>query len=146
MPRWLTEGISMMEERHAGPGWGDGLSPSLVRAYERGEIAPVKDLNKGFESPRSREHLQISYLQAGLVARYLEDRHGTGKVRALVEGFARELDLEESFQEALGISPADFDREFLQELGPDPETAGRTHAAPGGPEGAGPRASPGTNT
>ena len=116
VPRWLTEGISMMEERHAGPGWGDGLSPSLLRAYERGEIAPVKDLNKGFESPRTREHLQISYLQAGLVARYLEDRYGTEKVRALVEGFARELDLEESFQEALGITPADFDREFLQEL------------------------------
>ena len=37
-------------------------------------------------------------------------------MRALVEGFARELDLEESFQEALGITPADFDREFLQEL------------------------------
>ena len=116
VPRWLTEGISMMEERYAGPGWGDGLSPSLLRAYERGEIAPVKDLNKGFESPRTREHLQISYLQAGLVARYLEDRYGTEKVRALVEGFARELDLEESFQEALGITPADFDREFLQEL------------------------------
>lgn len=116
VPRWLTEGISMMEERAAGPGWGDGLSPSLVRAYERGEIAPVKDLNKGFESPRTREHLQISYLQAGLVARYMEDRHGTEKVRALVEGFSRGLDLEESFQEALGISSADFDREFLKEL------------------------------
>ena len=116
VPRWLTEGISMMEERLAGPGWGDGLSPSLVRAYERGEIAPLKDLNKGFESPRTREHLQISYLQAGLVARFLEDRHGTGKVRALVEGFARGLDLEESFQEALGISDTEFDREFLQEL------------------------------
>ena len=68
-PAGSPKGFSMMEERHAGPGWGDGLSPSLVRAYERGEIAPVKDLNKGFESPRTREHLQISYLQAGLVAR-----------------------------------------------------------------------------
>ncbi len=116
VPRWLTEGISMMEERLAGPGWGDGLSPSLVRAYERGEIAPLKDLNKGFESPRTREHLQISYLQAGLVARYLEDRHGTEKVRALVESFSRGLDLEESFQDALGISPADFDGDFLKEL------------------------------
>ena len=116
VPRWLTEGISMMEERLAGPGWGDGLSPSLVRAYERGEIAPLKDLNKGFESPRTREHLQNSYLQAGLACRYMADRHGTEKVRALVEGFSRGLDLEESFQEALGISAADFDRDFLKEL------------------------------
>ena len=116
VPRWLTEGISMLEERLAGPGWGDGLSPSLVKAYERGEIAPLKDLNKGFESPRTREHLQISYLQAGLVARHLEDHYGTEKVRALVEGFARGLDLEQAFQEALGISDTDFDREFLQEL------------------------------
>ena len=116
VPRWLTEGISMMEERAAGPGWGDGLTPSLVRAYERGEIAPVKDLNKGFESPRNRQHLQISYLQAGLVARYLEDRHGSEKVRALVEGFSRGLDLEESFQEALGVTSTDFDRDFLKEL------------------------------
>ena len=76
----------------------------------------MKDLNKGFESPRNRQHLQISYLQAGLVARYLEDRHGSEKVRALVESFSRGLDLEESFQEALGVSSTDFDRDFLKEL------------------------------
>jgi tetratricopeptide (TPR) repeat protein len=86
VPRWLTEGISMMEERLAGSGWGDGLTPSLVRAYERGEIAPLKDLNKGFESPRTREHLQISYLQAGLACRFLADRYGIEKVRDLVVG------------------------------------------------------------
>jgi len=55
----------MMEERSAGEGWGDGLSIAFVRAYERGELLPLKDLNSGFARPESAAQLRTSYYQAG---------------------------------------------------------------------------------
>ena len=116
VPRWLTEGISMMEERLAGEGWGDRLTPSFVRAYEQGEIRSLKELNKGFESPRTREDLEISYLQAGWVCEFLDRRYGIEKMRNLVESFGKGLSIEEAVSETLQVSVDDLNMEFLQEV------------------------------
>jgi tetratricopeptide (TPR) repeat protein len=50
VPRWLTEGLSMVDERAGGPGWGDDLSIAYIRAWEGGELLPLADLNSGFVS------------------------------------------------------------------------------------------------
>ncbi len=51
VPRWFTEGLSMMEERRGGPGWGDPVSVHFVRAWEAGKLLPIADLNQGFVHP-----------------------------------------------------------------------------------------------
>ena len=36
VPRWFTEGLSVLEERRARPGWGDDVSPGFLAAYLQG--------------------------------------------------------------------------------------------------------------
>jgi hypothetical protein len=40
IPRWLSEGLSVAEERRARPGWGDGPTPEFLAAYKAGGIPP----------------------------------------------------------------------------------------------------------
>ncbi|MBI4459266.1 MAG: tetratricopeptide repeat protein [Acidobacteria bacterium] len=34
VPRWFTEGLSVYEENHARPGWGDSMSPGIVQGLQ----------------------------------------------------------------------------------------------------------------
>src|SRR5690606_27232461 len=48
MPRWLSEGISVWEEREARPEWGRRHGIELVRAAEQDKLVPVAELNSAF--------------------------------------------------------------------------------------------------
>ncbi len=116
VPRWLTEGISMVEERAAGKGWGDYLTPPFVQAYAEGKLLSIGELNKGFERPEFPGQLQLSYLQAGLVAEFLLDRFGPDKIRQVLVAYARDQTSEEVFTEVLGSSLEDLDEVFQEVL------------------------------
>src|SRR5690606_7426946 len=48
VPRWVSEGLSVLEERRARPGWGARASVPFVQALAGGELLPVAQLNDGF--------------------------------------------------------------------------------------------------
>ena len=116
VPRWFTEGISMMEEKSAGAGWGEYLTPSFVRAYKDGELLPLGELNAGFERPKTRRQLEISYLQAGWVCEFLDSRYGVDKLRELVVAFGEGETSEVAFQKVLGEPLAGVEKLFLEEV------------------------------
>lgn len=116
VPRWLTEGISMWEERQSSPGWGDPLSIPFVRAYSDGKLLSVPELNSGFERPRFPGQLEISYYQAGWICEFIERNYGVDKLRAMLEAFGEGLTQEEVFQKVLGLSEEEFDRRFQAEM------------------------------
>ena len=111
MPRWLSEGISMMEERLARPGWGDHLSIEFLEAHRSGTLLSLSQLNSGFERPQNSQQLRISYYQAGWVCQWLVDRFGLSKVRDLVAAYRQDKTSETCFQEALGQSLEEVDRQ-----------------------------------
>jgi len=45
VPRWLTEGVSVYEERQARPSWARDMEVSFAEAMNRGEIIPLAELN-----------------------------------------------------------------------------------------------------
>ena len=49
VPRWLTEGISVFEEKRARPEWGREMDLPFARALDRGQVLSLKDLNSGFK-------------------------------------------------------------------------------------------------
>ena len=51
IPRWLTEGISVFEEKRARPEWGREMDIPFARAIESGETMKLRDLNAGFQNP-----------------------------------------------------------------------------------------------
>ncbi len=116
VPRWFTEGLSMMEERRAGPGWGDPLSMQFVRTYEKGKLLPLRDLNSGFVHPEGPEQITNSYFQAGWLCEWMADRFGMGKIRDMLVAFGEGKDDETVFREVLGKTEKEVDQLFHEEL------------------------------
>ena len=116
VPRWFTEGISMMEERQAGAGWGEALNVGFVKAYENDALLPLADLNTGFEQPKNPQQLTLSYFQAGWICEFLALNYGFNKIRAMLVAFGEEATPEEVFQQVLGASIEEVDQQFREEL------------------------------
>ena len=116
VPRWFTEGISMMEERQAGEGWGDYLNVGFVQAYKDDLLLPLKDLNSGFERPESGQALTIAYFQAGWICEFLVSGYGFESIAAMLEAFGQGLSTEEVFQQVLGASVEEIDGQFRQKM------------------------------
>ncbi len=104
VPRWFTEGLSVMEERQAGRGWGDSLSLGFVRAFESGKLLPLRELNSGFVRPRYPEQLAISYFQAGWVCELLVREFGMSKIREMLLAYREGRNTDEVFETVLGKS------------------------------------------
>ena len=79
VPRWLTEGFSVYEERQRNPAWERGMDRELFDAYHNGDIVPVLQLNRLFRGPR----ILFGYYQGGLIVEYLSEKYGFDRVVAL---------------------------------------------------------------
>lgn len=84
MPRWLSEGISVYEERQANPSWGEQLTPGYRQMILDGELTPIGELSAAFLMPRSGEHLQFAYYESSLVVQFIIERFGFKKVLAIL--------------------------------------------------------------
>ena len=73
LPRWLSEGISVFEERRARPDWGREMEARFAQALEEGELLKLRDLNEGFSDPQL---ISLTYYQASLVAGHLRATYG----------------------------------------------------------------------
>jgi tetratricopeptide (TPR) repeat protein len=100
IPRWLTEGISVFEEKRARPEWGREMDLPFARAIDRGQVLPLKDLNSGFSNP---ETISLSYFQSSLVVDHIVEVYGQPKLKALVQSYATGIDTETAIRQVLGV-------------------------------------------
>ncbi len=112
VPRWLSEGLSVLEERRAKPGWGAQATPLFVAALKGSQLNPVSRLNDGFVRPRNQHDVILAYYQASLLCEYLETTFGFGSVRKLLAGFRDGAATGPAFQASVGLPLADLDRRF----------------------------------
>jgi tetratricopeptide (TPR) repeat protein len=112
VPRWLSEGLSVLEERRAGRGWGANASPDFIAAYKGGRILRVSGINDGFVRPAFPEQLTMSYYQASLVCEMIEAEHGIAAIRDMLRGYAEGLDTRAVMARVLKTTPAAFDEQF----------------------------------
>jgi cellulose synthase operon protein C len=112
VPRWLSEGISVYEEWRTGPTPGVALPPETIQALREDKMLPIEDLDAGFIRPSYPQQIQVSYMQAGLVCLFIEQRWGFDRIARLLEEFAEPTTTAKAIQAALEISPSAFDREF----------------------------------
>jgi tetratricopeptide (TPR) repeat protein len=83
MPRWLSEGISVYEERQANPAWGMRLNHTY-RDMVLKDLVPVGKLSGAFLAPKTPQHLQFAYLESSLVVEFIVDRFGIGALRGVL--------------------------------------------------------------
>ena len=112
VPRWLSEGISVFEERRARPGWGADATVSFLSAYNQNRLVPVSRMNDGFMRPAYPEQVIHSYYQASLVCELIERDYGARALTQMLEGYRDGLDTEQIFQRVLKTDLAGFDRKF----------------------------------
>lgn len=84
MPRWLSEGISVVEEGRENPAWGQRLTPRYREMILGGEMPEVGRLSAAFLMPKTPLHLQFAYFQSALVVEYLLERHGLEALKAML--------------------------------------------------------------
>ena len=112
VPRWLSEGLSVLEERRANPGWGARGSLGWLMAYAGGRIRPLSQLNDGFMRPRTPDEVGNSYYQASLFGEWVESTRGAAALRGLLKGYRDGQDTPTVFQRVLGLSMAQADAQF----------------------------------
>jgi cellulose synthase operon protein C len=112
IPRWYSEGLSVYEESRARPGWGDNLTSSFVKAYKEGKLLKISDLNSGIMHPQNPEQITLSYLQAGLVCQWLEQKFGFDSIRQSLLLFSENKSAEDVFRRTFGLSAAEMDAAF----------------------------------
>ena len=89
MPRWLSEGISVYEERQARPAWGMRMNPRFREMILEGELTPISKLSGTFMSPESNVHLQFAYYQSSLVVEHIVERFGLESIRKILRDLSQ---------------------------------------------------------
>ncbi|HEY7283806.1 MAG TPA: tetratricopeptide repeat protein [Vicinamibacterales bacterium] len=118
IPRWLTEGISVYEEKRARPEWGREMDVEFASMLNRGETLKLKDLNGAFQNPAT---ISLAYFQASLVVDHIVAKYGDGGLRQLVSAYAKGVDTDAALKAALNTDfetmQAGFDASVEQTFG-----------------------------
>ena len=80
IPRWLSEGISVFEEREVHAGWGQGMNSTFRKRFLDGDVPPITRLDESFAG----EDIMLGYYHASLVAEYIVRTFGIEAMRAIL--------------------------------------------------------------
>ncbi len=119
VPRWFTEGLAVHEETEVSPEWGDRMTPDIVAAIHDGKLLPIADLDRGFVRPEYPSQVIVSYFQAGRICDYIKSRWGADKLLDIAHAFGQLKTTPDVIRDNLGMSPEEFDKQFLEWLNKD---------------------------
>mgnify|MGYP001013564922 CR=1 FL=1 len=89
MPRWLSEGISVYEEKQRQANWGQTMTPDYRRMILEDEaLTPVGDMSQAFFQAKSPQHVMFAYYQSMLVVEHLVETYGLDALRAILADLA----------------------------------------------------------
>jgi len=112
VPRWFSEGLSVMEEHQARPGWGDNITLEAIQAMQEKKLLPIAELTAGFQRPRFPGQVQLSYFQAGQACEFIDKEFGFPAILTMLKGFKEGQSLPAVLTSALQLSPQEFDKRF----------------------------------
>jgi len=84
MPRWLSEGISVYEERQADPAWGERMNLGYRQMILDGKLTPLGKLSGAFLQPKNGEALQFAYFESSLVVEYIVQKFGLETLKTIL--------------------------------------------------------------
>ena len=96
MPRWLSEGISVYEERQENPTWGQGMDPKYRAMTLGDDLTLVSRLSGAFLRPHSGTHLQFAYYESSLVVEYIVSRYGMPALKRILSDLANDVPINQA--------------------------------------------------
>ncbi len=124
MPRWLSEGISVYEERQANPAWGEQLTPKYREMILGNELTPISELSAAFLMPPTGAHLQFAYYESSLVVQFIIERFGFPKLLAILRDLGTGAEINQTIAKhtvTMGTLEKDFAayaRQVAEAMGP----------------------------
>jgi cellulose synthase operon protein C len=112
VPRWLSEGLSVFEEWTTGPTPGVSITPAVLDAFAEGKLLPVAQLDDGFMRPKYENQIQMSYMQAGLMCLFAEQKFGFPRLAEFLRYFNSDPSVPVAVRAVFKIEPEEFDRQF----------------------------------
>ncbi|MFN0076026.1 MAG: peptidase MA family metallohydrolase [Prosthecobacter sp.] len=89
MPRWLSEGISVYEERQRDPAWGMPMDAKFREmVLDEETLTPVSQLSGAFMNAETQDHLMFAYYESSQVVEYLLATFGKEKFQGLLNDLA----------------------------------------------------------
>ncbi len=112
IPRWLSEGLAVLDERHAREGWGSDVDPGFLAAFRDKRLPSLERFNYGFVRPAYPGQVQHAYYMASLLCEMIETTRGFDAVLAMLAGYRDGLETPEVVERALGTTLPALDREL----------------------------------
>jgi len=88
MPRWLSEGISVYEEKQENPTWGQEMNPRYREMILGKDFTPLSQLSAAFLAPKTEQHLQFAYYESSLAVEFLVHRFGLESLKSILRDLA----------------------------------------------------------
>lgn len=115
IPRWLSEGISVYEERLRDPRWGQKMTPEFRQRIEQGRAVPIAKLSSAFLNAESGEDLNYAYFQSSLAAEFITTVHGLPAMNAILSDLNQGLAINDALERHTGGLEA-LEGEFAEYL------------------------------
>ena len=125
IPRWLSEGISVYEERLRDSRWGQKMTPAFKQRIDQGKAVPIAKLSSAFLNAQSGEDLNYAYFQSSLAAEYIATVHGLPALNAVLADLNNGLAINDALErhtgglDALETGFTEFLRKQAAALSPD---------------------------
>ncbi len=84
MPRWLSEGISVYEERQANPMWGEKMNLAYREMVLSNEVTPLSQLSGAFLGATNSERLLFAYYESSLVVQFIVEQFGLDSLKKIL--------------------------------------------------------------
>jgi tetratricopeptide (TPR) repeat protein len=113
IPRWLSEGISVFEEKTGRPEWGRHQDIELIKAVQENRIIGLHGLNESFSRATSLADLNFAYYQSSLLVEFIVERYGFEMLKKLVYGFANQVDMSDVIRAVFALPLEEVEVQFI---------------------------------
>jgi len=111
MPRWLSEGISVYEERQADPTWGERMNLDYREMILDGKLTPLGKLSGAFLAPKSNKDLLFAYYESSLVVEFLAKEHGLVTLKVILQDLREGQEINQAMT-AHTVPLAELEKQF----------------------------------
>jgi tetratricopeptide (TPR) repeat protein len=115
VPRWFTEGLSVLEERPLDIGWGqdEAYERQVYDAWKTDTLPKIATFDSMFRTAR----VAYAYYAGGLMLQFLEERSGEAGIVKALRLYGEDRPMREVFKEAFDLELKEFDRLFRDFVG-----------------------------
>ncbi|MGQ0614357.1 MAG: tetratricopeptide repeat protein [Planctomycetaceae bacterium] len=115
VPRWFTEGLSVLEEAPLDTGWGldEDFERMVFDAYHTASLPPIARFDALFRTGQ----VAYAYHVGGLMLAFLKERSGEEGIVKALRLYGRDRPMREVFENSFDLKLEEFDRLFREYVG-----------------------------